>query len=204
MLLIIDNYDSFTYNLVHYLEKLSIELMVIKNDQITIKEIAELDPDYILLSPGPHNPDQAGITLDVITFFHDKIPILGVCLGHQAIGQAFGANIIKTTPMHGKRSTISHDVKTVFKDIPSPYLVTRYHSLVIERTSLPEELVITSVSEDGEIMGVRHTTFPIEGVQFHPESIWTEYGEILLHNFLTHYANYKERRNDATTRKIDI
>jgi anthranilate synthase/aminodeoxychorismate synthase-like glutamine amidotransferase len=198
MLLIIDNYDSFTFNLVQYFKKLSVEVEVRKNDRISIEQIEELAPKYIVISPGPHSPLNAGISLDTIKSFKDTTPILGICLGHQAIGQFFGAKIVKAKhPMHGKQSKVEHDQKTVFSGIPTPYTVTRYHSLIIDKTSIPSELEITSWSDDGEIMGIRHKFYPIEGVQFHPESILTEYGERLLKNFLDYYADWKRMDNES-------
>jgi para-aminobenzoate synthetase component 2 len=189
VLLIIDNYDSFTFNIVQYFKNLSEEVEVEKNDRITIEQIEELAPKYIVISPGPHSPINAGISLDTIKKFKDKTPILGICLGHQAIGQFFGAKIVKAKhPMHGRQSKVEHDQKTIFSGIPTPFTVTRYHSLIIDKTSIPSELEISSRSDDGEIMGVRHKFYPIEGVQFHPESILTEYGERLLKNFLDYYS----------------
>lgn len=192
MLLIIDNYDSFTFNIVQYFKKLSIGVEVRKNDEISIEQIEELAPKYIVLSPGPHSPIDAAICLETIHAFKEKTPILGICLGHQAIGHYFGAKITKAKhPMHGKTSMAEHDQKTIFRDVPTPFTVTRYHSLIIDQASLPSELEITSKSDDGEIMGVRHKVYPIEGVQFHPESILTEYGEHLLKNFLDYYSDWK-------------
>jgi anthranilate synthase/aminodeoxychorismate synthase-like glutamine amidotransferase len=204
MLLIIDNYDSFTFNLVQYFKKLSVEVEVRKNDRISIEQIEELAPKYIVLSPGPHSPIHAGISLDTIKSFKDTIPILGICLGHQAIGQFFGAKIVKAKhPMHGKQSKVEHDQKTIFSGIPTPYTVTRYHSLIIDKSSIPAELEVTSWSDDEEIMGIRHKFYPIEGVQFHPESILTEYGERLLKNFLDYYADWK-RIDHESRYKDDI
>ena len=186
MLLMIDNYDSFTYNLVQYFGELGEEVKVVRNDELSVEDIARLGPDRIVLSPGPCTPDQAGITLEVIERLKGDLPILGVCLGHQAIGQAFGGRVIHArTLMHGKVSRIHHESKGVFAGLPSPYNATRYHSLAIERASCPVELEITAWTEDGEIMGVRHRTLPVEGVQFHPESILTEHGHALLRNFLS-------------------
>jgi anthranilate synthase component 2 len=187
MLLMIDNYDSFTYNLVQYLGELGEEVRVVRNDEIAAAEVEALAPERIVLSPGPCTPDQAGISLEVIRRYAGRIPILGVCLGHQAIGQAFGARVVHAkTLMHGKVSRIHHAGRGVFRGLPTPYEATRYHSLAIERSSCPDELEVTAWTEDGEIMGVRHRTLPIEGVQFHPESILTEHGHALLRNFLTH------------------
>lgn len=185
MLLMLDNYDSFTYNIVQYFGELGQDVRVLRNDQTTVAEIEALDPKYICISPGPCDPAQAGISLEVIKHFAGKKPILGVCLGHQAIGEAFGGKIVRAkTIMHGKASKITHTNTDIFKDIPSPYTVIRYHSLAIERESLPECLTITAETEDGEIMGIAHKTLPIYGVQFHPESILSEYGHKLLQNFL--------------------
>lgn len=188
MLLMIDNYDSFTYNLVQYLGELGQDVQVFRNDEIDLKKIAELKPKYIVISPGPGTPNEAGISLALIEEFAGKIPLLGVCLGHQSIGQAFGGKIIKAkTLMHGKTSLIHHTSLGVFKDLPNPYTATRYHSLVIERESIPDCLEITAWTDDGEIMGVRHKTLAVEGVQFHPESVLTEHGHDLLNNFLKAY-----------------
>lgn len=185
MLLMIDNYDSFTYNLVQYLGELGEEVQVVRNDAIDIKGIAALAPARVVISPGPCTPTEAGVSVPLIREFAGRLPIFGVCLGHQAIGQAFGARIVHARRvMHGKTSMISHAAKGVFAGLPSPFLATRYHSLVIERTSLPDCLEITAESEDGEIMGVRHKRFDLEGVQFHPESILSEHGHALLKNFL--------------------
>lgn len=186
MLLMIDNYDSFTYNLVQYLGELGEEVVVRRNDEITVSEIEKLAPQRIVISPGPCTPSEAGVSVATIEKFGGKIPLLGVCLGHQSIGQAFGGKIVHAkTLMHGKTSQITHTDTGVFAGLPSPYRATRYHSLVIERESCPDCLEITAWTDDGEIMGVRHKTLPIEGVQFHPESIMTEHGHALLKNFLT-------------------
>ncbi|HTI18739.1 MAG TPA: aminodeoxychorismate/anthranilate synthase component II [Trinickia sp.] len=185
MLLMIDNYDSFTYNLVQYFGELGEDVRTYRNDEITLDEIATLNPDSICLSPGPSNPQHAGITLDVLRRFSGVKPILGVCLGHQAIGEAFGGRVVRAkTIMHGKVSRIETDGKGVFADLPKHFDVTRYHSLAIERDALPDCLEISAWTEDGEIMGVRHKTLPVEGVQFHPESILSEHGHALLENFL--------------------
>ena len=185
MLLMIDNYDSFTYNLVQYFGELGEDIHVFRNDRVTIEEIEQLNPDRIVISPGPCTPKEAGISVDVIRHFAGKKPILGVCLGHQCIGVAFGAKIINAkTLMHGKTSLIHHDGRCIFSGIPNPFEATRYHSLVIKRDTLPEELYITAWTDDEEIMGVRHKRFVIEGVQFHPESILTTVGKDLLRNFL--------------------
>jgi anthranilate synthase component II len=185
MILMIDNYDSFTYNLVQYLGELGQELVVKRNDQVTIKEIEDMKPERIVISPGPKSPAEAGVCVETIKHFAGKMPILGVCLGHQSIGYAFGGNIIRAKNlMHGKTSQISHDDRGVFKGMKNPFTATRYHSLAIEEKSIPQELEVSARSEDGEIMGVRHKKFVIEGVQFHPESILTEGGKKLLENFL--------------------
>jgi anthranilate synthase component 2 len=182
----IDNYDSFTYNLVQYLGELGEEVRVVRNDEVTVDDIARLSPARIVISPGPCTPNEAGVSLPAIARFAGKIPILGVCLGHQAIGQAFGGRIVHAKAlMHGKVSPIHHSGKGVFRGLPSPYDATRYHSLAIERETCPAELEITAWTDDGEIMGVRHRTLAVEGVQFHPESILTEHGHALLRNFLT-------------------
>ncbi len=185
MLLMIDNYDSFTYNLVQYFAELGEEVAVHRNDEITVEQIGSMNPQHIVVSPGPCTPNEAGISVSTIKTFAGKIPILGVCLGHQSIGQAFGGRIIHARQlMHGKTSPIFHNDTSVFRGLPSPFTATRYHSLVIERTSLPDCLEITAWTDDGEIMGVRHKTLEVHGVQFHPESILTEYGHELLANFL--------------------
>jgi anthranilate synthase component 2 len=185
MILMIDNYDSFTYNLVQYLGELGEDVKVIRNDELTVDEIEKLAPERIVVSPGPCTPNEAGVSLDVIRRMAGRVPLLGVCLGHQAIGQAFGGRVIHArTLMHGKVSAIHHTGQGVFRGLPSPYNATRYHSLAIERSTCPQELEVTAWTEDGEIMGVRHRTLPVEGVQFHPESILTEHGHALLRNFL--------------------
>jgi anthranilate synthase component 2 len=185
MLLMIDNYDSFTYNIVQYFGELGEEVRTVRNDEITLEQIAELNPDRICVSPGPKSPKDAGVSVDVLREFAGKKPILGVCLGHQAIGEAFGGKIIRAKQvMHGKTSKIAHTGLGVFKGLPSPFTVIRYHSLAIERASLPSCLEVTAWTDDGEIMGVRHKEFDIEGVQFHPESILSEHGHAMLKNFL--------------------
>ncbi len=187
---VIDNYDSFTYNLVQYLGELGVEVLVFRNDAIPPERIAELEPTHIVISPGPCTPNEAGISVEVVRMYAGKLPILGVCLGHQAIGQAFGGRIVRAKRlMHGKTSFIRHDGKTIFANLQNPFEATRYHSLVVEKESLPECFEISAVSEDdGEIMGIRHKDFPpevaVEGVQFHPESILTAVGKDLLRNFL--------------------
>ncbi|MCC7642794.1 anthranilate synthase component 2 [Janthinobacterium sp. OK676] len=185
MLLMIDNYDSFTYNIVQYFGELGEDVRVYRNDEITIEQIEALNPDRICISPGPKAPAQAGISVEVLKHFAGKKPILGVCLGHQAIGEAFGGKVIRAKQvMHGKTSLIAHTGVGVFKGLPSPFTVIRYHSLAIERASLPSCLEVTAWTDDGEIMGVRHREYDIEGVQFHPESILSEHGHALLKNFL--------------------
>ena len=185
MLLMIDNYDSFTYNLVQYLGELGQDVRTVRNDAITLAEIERLAPERIVISPGPCTPNEAGISVPLLRHFAGRLPILGVCLGHQAIGAAFGGRIVRARElMHGKTSLIEHTGKGVFEGLPSPYTVIRYHSLAIERSSLPDCLEITATTVDGEIMRVRHRELPIEGVQFHPESILTEHGHALLRNFL--------------------
>jgi len=185
MLLLIDNYDSFTYNLVHYLGELGAETVVHRNDAISVSEALALKPDGIVISPGPCDPDQAGICLELVRAAAGKVPVLGVCLGHQTIGQAFGGHVVRApVPMHGKVSDISHDGSGLFADLPSPFPATRYHSLTVERDDLPSSLVATAESSDGLIMGLAHRDFPMHGVQFHPESIASENGHALLRNFL--------------------
>ena len=189
MLLMIDNYDSFTYNLVQYFGELGQEVKVFRNDEITLAEIEALNPQYLVLSPGPCTPNEAGISVPAIHYFAGKLPIMGVCLGHQSIGQAFGGKIIHAKQlMHGKVSPVNHHNIGMFRDLPDPVTCTRYHSLVIERETLPDCLEITAWTDDGEIMGVRHKTLPIEGVQFHPESILTQHGHKMLENFLQEFA----------------
>ena len=185
MLLMIDNYDSFTYNLVQYFAELGAEVVVYRNDEITVDQIEKLNPQHLVVSPGPCTPNEAGVSVAAISHFAGKIPLLGVCLGHQSIGQAFGGKIIHAkTLMHGKTSQIHHNSNSVFTGLPNPFTATRYHSLVIERESLPDCLEITAWTDDGEIMGVRHKTLAVHGVQFHPESILTEHGHDMLKNFL--------------------
>lgn len=185
MILVIDNYDSFVYNLVQYLGELGQDIQVARNDKMTISEIEKLAPTHILISPGPCTPTEAGVSLQAINYFKGTIPILGVCLGHQAIGQAFGGQVIRAgKPVHGKISNIHHDGLGVFAGIKSPFKATRYHSLIIKNENIPPCLEITAQTESGEIMGIRHREFAIEGVQFHPESILTEHGYVMLQNFL--------------------
>ncbi len=185
MLLLIDNYDSFTYNLVQYLAELGQQVKVVRNDEVTVEDVRKISPQYIVISPGPCTPNEAGISLAIIKELSGSFPILGVCLGHQAIGQAFGGKVIRAKEVvHGKTSRIFHDEKGVFRGLPNPFEATRYHSLVIERQSIPDCLEITAKTWDEEIMGVRHRTLPVEGVQFHPESFLTTVGKDLLRNFL--------------------
>jgi anthranilate synthase/aminodeoxychorismate synthase-like glutamine amidotransferase len=185
MLLMLDNYDSFTWNLVQYLGELGASVKVVRNDAVDVGEIEAMRPDRIVISPGPCTPSEAGISVPLIRHFAGKVPILGVCLGHQAIGQAFGARVVRAERvMHGKLSSIVHDGRGVFSNVPSPFNATRYHSLAIERASLPPALDVTATADDGEIMAVRHREWPIEGVQFHPEAILTEHGKQVLANFL--------------------
>jgi anthranilate synthase/aminodeoxychorismate synthase-like glutamine amidotransferase len=185
MILVIDNYDSFTYNLVQYLGELGVQPVVYRNDAITIEEMRQLGPERILISPGPGVPRDAGATIDAIRAFAGEIPILGVCLGNQAIGEAFGGRVVRAPYlMHGKTSEICHDSATIFRGLPYRFKATRYHSLIVEKDSLPDSLEVSATTPDGLIMGLRHRRFPVEGVQFHPESVMTEYGKKLLQNFL--------------------
>jgi len=185
MILMIDNYDSFTYNIVQYMGELGADMRVERNDQISIEEIEALNPKKIVISPGPCTPDKAGVSVAVIKHFAGKVPLLGVCLGHQSVGAAFGGEIIKAGKlMHGKTSEVRHDGKTLFKDLPNPFTATRYHSLVLNRKTLPDCFEISAESDDNEIMGIRHKELPVEGVQFHPESILTPNGKDLLKNFI--------------------
>ena len=185
MILVIDNYDSFTYNLVQYLGELGQELVVHRNDQITLDGIERMNPDHIVISPGPCTPDQAGISVDTIRYFAGRIPLLGVCLGHQSIAQAFGGRVIRApVPVHGKTSEIAHDNRTVYLGLPSPFIATRYHSLIVEEATLPDCLEVSARTPDGMIMGIRHRAHPVDGVQFHPESILTAVGKNLLRNFI--------------------
>jgi anthranilate synthase/aminodeoxychorismate synthase-like glutamine amidotransferase len=188
MILLIDNYDSFTYNLYHYLGELGADVTVYRNDRITLEEIESLEPDKIVISPGPCTPKEAGVSCDAVQRFGARIPIFGVCLGHQAIGAAFGARIVRApTIMHGKLSAVSHDARTIFRDVMNPFGAMRYHSLVIDPASLPADLLVSARTDDDIIMAVRHRTFPVEGVQFHPESILAQEGKKILKNFLTVY-----------------
>jgi anthranilate synthase/aminodeoxychorismate synthase-like glutamine amidotransferase len=185
MILMIDNYDSFTYNVVHYLGALGADVDVRRNDAIGLDDVEAMHPSHIVISPGPCTPNEAGITLPLIHRLAGKVPILGICLGHQAVGQAFGGKVVRARRvMHGKVSRIRHDRTGVFRDIPDRFIATRYHSLVVERDSLPECLVVSAESEDGEIMGLRHRQLPVEGVQFHPEALLTEHGHRMLQNFI--------------------
>ncbi|HLL75896.1 MAG TPA: aminodeoxychorismate/anthranilate synthase component II [Pyrinomonadaceae bacterium] len=186
MLLVIDNYDSFTYNLVQYLRELGAELVVRRNDEVTAGEIGrELRPKKIVISPGPGTPDGAGVTLEVVRRFAGRVPLLGVCLGHQAVGQVFGGRVVRAPePVHGKPAEVEHDGRTIFAGLPRPFRAGRYHSLVVERESLPACLEVSAATADGIIMGLRHRELAVEGVQFHPESILTEQGKMLLENFL--------------------
>jgi anthranilate synthase component 2 len=185
MILVLDNYDSFTYNLVQYLGELGAEVKVLRNDEASVDEVARLQPACIVISPGPCTPNEAGISLELIRRLAGKVPILGVCLGHQAIGQAFGGKVVRARQvMHGKVSRIHHDGHGVFAGVPQDFVATRYHSLAVERATLPGPLVVTAQSEDGEIMGLRHREHAVEGVQFHPEALLTEHGHKMLENFL--------------------
>jgi anthranilate synthase/aminodeoxychorismate synthase-like glutamine amidotransferase len=185
MILVIDNYDSFTYNLVQYLGEMGADVEVFRNDVISVPQMLKLDPERLLLSPGPGHPSSAGITLDAIRAFAGKIPILGVCLGHQAIGEAYGGKVVRAPYlMHGKTGEVCHDSQTIYRGLPYRFRATRYHSLVVEQEGLPEELEVSATSPDGIVMGLRHKKYKIEGVQFHPESVMTEYGKQLLENFL--------------------
>lgn len=186
MIMVIDNYDSFTYNLVQYIGSIVPDVRVVRNDQISVEEIEALNPDKIVISPGPGYPAEAGISIEVIRHFYRKVPILGVCLGLQSIGQAFGGSIVPASELvHGKNTKVYHDGRTIFRNIKSPFMGGRYHSLVVERSALPEELTVSAETSDGMIMALRHREYPLEGVQFHPESILTEHGMDLIRNFLT-------------------
>jgi para-aminobenzoate synthetase component 2 len=184
----IDNYDSFTFNLVQYLGELGEELIVKRNDEITISEIEELNPQFLMISPGPCSPNEAGISMEAIEYFAGKIPIFGVCLGHQSIAQVFGGDVVRAERlMHGKTSEINHNGETIFKDMDNPFTATRYHSLIVKNETLPDCLEVTAWTDENEIMAIRHKTLPIEGVQFHPESIMTSFGKDLLKNFINQY-----------------
>ncbi|MHA6481507.1 aminodeoxychorismate/anthranilate synthase component II [Paenibacillus sp. strain BS8-2] len=194
MILVVDNYDSFTYNLVQYLGELGEEIVVKRNDEIDLDGIEALRPDHILISPGPCSPNEAGISLSLIDHFKGRIPIFGVCLGHQSIGQAFGGDVVRAEKlMHGKTSQIHHDGKSLFEGLESPFTATRYHSLIVKRETLPDCLEISAETAEGEIMALRHKEYAIEGVQFHPESIITDHGHAMLRNFLRHTAGTLQR-----------
>lgn len=185
MILMIDNYDSFTWNIVQYLGELGARVHVVRNDEANVDDLIALRPERVVVSPGPCSPNEAGVSLEAILRFAGHVPVLGVCLGHQAIGQAYGGRIVHAmTLMHGKVSPITHSATGVFEDVPSPFIATRYHSLAVERASLPDCLEVTAWTDDGEIMGIRHRALAVEGVQFHPESILTEHGHAMLRNFL--------------------
>ncbi|HFA8242617.1 TPA: aminodeoxychorismate/anthranilate synthase component II [Neisseria gonorrhoeae] len=195
MLLFIDNYDSFTYNIVQYFAELGQEVAVRRNDDITLEEIEALNLQYLVIGPGPCSPKEAGISVEAMRHFAGRLPIMGVCLGHQTIGEAFGGDVVRAkTLMHGKVSPVSHSGKGMFKGLPNPVTCTRYHSLVIERGTLPDCLEITAWTEDGEIMGVRHKEYAVEGVQFHPEALLTERGHDMLNNFLVEFQNFKPQK----------
>jgi anthranilate synthase/aminodeoxychorismate synthase-like glutamine amidotransferase len=195
VILMIDNYDSFTFNLVQYLGEMGAEVRVLRNDAVTLEQITALNPQAIILSPGPCTPNEAGICLELIPRFAGVIPILGVCLGHQAIGQSFGGEVIRAQRlMHGKTSMIYHDGRTIYEGLPNPFEATRYHSLILDRGSLPDCLEVTAWTDQDEIMGVRHRSMLVEGVQFHPESILTKSGKLLLHNFLLMTAHFRVER----------
>jgi len=196
MIVVIDNFDSFTYNLVQYLQILHDRVVVFRNNGISIRDIADLGPEGIVISPGPCTPDKAGISLGIVETFKESVPILGVCLGHQVIGQVFGATVVHAVrPFHGKVHSINHDGKGIFEGLKKTLAVTRYHSLVLDRHTLPKELEISAETDDGEIMGVRHWRYPAEGVQFHPEAILTEGGMIMIENFLARAQQFKEHRH---------
>lgn len=193
MILMIDNYDSFTYNLVQYLGEMGEELKVIRNDQTSIRGIAELDPQFLMISPGPCSPNEAGISLEAIKNYSGKTPIFGVCLGHQSIAQVFGGDVVRAERlMHGKTSLVYHDGKTIFEGLENPFPAARYHSLIVKKETLPDCLEVSAWTEEGEIMAIRHKTLPVEGVQFHPESILTTPGKQLLRNFIAHYKTARE------------
>ncbi len=195
MLLLIDNYDSFTYNLYQYLAEMGADVQVRRNDHVTLDEIEAMQPDHIVISPGPGTPTEAGLSCKVIETFGPCTPVLGVCLGHQAIGQVYGGRVLRAPdPMHGKTSMMYHQGQGVFRNLPVPFEANRYHSLIVERSTLPAELEVTAETADGLIMGLRHCTYPVEGVQFHPESIMTPTGKDLLHNFLTMHEAERSKR----------
>lgn len=195
MLLFIDNYDSFTYNIVQYFAELGQEVAVRRNDDITLEEIEALNPQYLVIGPGPCSPKEAGISVAAMRHFTGRLPIMGVCLGHQTIGEAFGGRIVRAkTLMHGKVSPVSHSGKGMFRGLPNPVTCTRYHSLVIDRNTMPGCLEVTAWTEDGEIMGVRHKEYAVEGVQFHPEALLTEHGHDMLNNFLVEFQNFKPQK----------
>jgi anthranilate synthase component II len=204
MIVLIDNYDSFTFNLVHYLGGLGADVVVHRNDKISVAGVMELEPDAIVLSPGPCTPNEAGICLDLIEAASSTMPILGVCLGHQAIGQAFGGKVVRATPRHGKVSEIRHKGTGVFRGINEPLKATRYHSLVVDRESMPRELVVNAETSDGLVMGLIHAGLPVHGVQFHPESIASEHGHLMLRNFLDIAADWNEQRGrrPVSARKV--
>ncbi|SDO62794.1 aminodeoxychorismate/anthranilate synthase component II [Alkalicoccus daliensis] len=192
MILMIDNYDSFTYNLVQYLGEMGQELVVKRNDQITMEEIREMNPDYLMISPGPCSPNEAGVSMEAIRTFAGEIPIFGVCLGHQSMAQVFGGDVVQAERlMHGKTSPVHHNSESIFAGLPNPFTATRYHSLIVKRETLPDCFEITAETEEKEIMAIRHKELPIEGVQFHPESIMTDTGKIMLRNFLDHYKEFR-------------
>ena len=194
MIVMIDNFDSFTYNLVQYLQVLHAEVAVFRNDAVTIDHIRDLDPEMIVISPGPRTPNEAGISMKIVETFKGSVPILGICLGHQTIGQSFGARVVQARcPVHGKVHSIRHTGRGVFRNLTNPLNVTRYHSLVLERNSLPPDVEVTAETTDGEIMGIRHRHYLCEGVQFHPEAVLTEEGMALLNNFLSMSQSFKER-----------
>ena len=195
MILLIDNYDSFTFNLFHYLGGLGANIAVYRNDKITVKEVLAADPEAIVLSPGPCTPNDAGICLDLIKQAAPTIPIFGVCLGHQAIGQVFGGDVVRApVPVHGKLSEVKHKGQSVFRGINGPFKATRYHSLVVDRKNIPQELSVTAETDDGLVMGLAHTKFPVHGVQFHPESIASEHGHLILRNFLELTADWNAKQ----------
>jgi len=197
MIAVIDNYDSFTYNLVQYLGSLGADLRVFRNDAITVEDLAARRPDAVVVSPGPCTPREAGISVEVIRTLGRTIPVLGVCLGHQSIGEAFGGQVVRApAPVHGKISKIYHDGRTIYEGLPSPFEATRYHSLIVAREDLPPELEVSARLEDGTIMGLRHRTLPIEGVQFHPESVLTSVGKLILAGFLALVGSYRAGRRE--------